>query len=69
MAVDSASKQEEAAALAGTWDGDKRVISKYAHLVLTLKVSILRQLIYASSYFFTIRTFSGILLEYYISYS
>ena len=28
IAADSAAKQEEAAALAGTWDGEKRVISK-----------------------------------------
>lgn len=28
IAADSAAKQEEAAALAGTWDGEKRIISK-----------------------------------------
>ena len=29
LSTESASKQDELAALAGTWDGEKRVVSKY----------------------------------------
>ena len=33
LAADSAAKADEAAALAGTWDGEKRIISKYEPLL------------------------------------
>ena len=33
IAADSAARAEELAALAGTWDGEKRIISKYVYFL------------------------------------